>query len=131
MFFTGRMPVVVAGLLGFVVQAEVRAFLFDTPAAVPLMPMTSAAFILFTNYMIPDPATIPLKPWRQAAFGFADAMVYGVSRRSTCVWVVFRARHRLCDPRLSLHLYHAGRSRSPVAPQPAPAPLDINIAAAG
>ena len=41
------------------------------------MPMTSAAFIVFTLYMVPDPATTPLKPWRQAAFGFAVAMVYG------------------------------------------------------
>jgi hypothetical protein len=29
---------------------------------VPLTPMTSAAFILFTLYMIPDPATTPLHP---------------------------------------------------------------------
>jgi hypothetical protein len=38
-------------------QGIVRAKVFGTPLFVPLMPMTSAAFIIFTLYMIPDPAT--------------------------------------------------------------------------
>ena len=35
----------------------------------------SAAFIVFTLYMIPDPATTPLKPSGQALFGFSVALV--------------------------------------------------------
>ncbi len=76
--FTGRMPLVVAWVLGFALQAQIRAYLFDIPPLVPLAPMTSAAFILFTLYMIPDPATTPIQSWRQALFGFAVAMVYGL-----------------------------------------------------
>jgi enediyne biosynthesis protein E5 len=45
---------------------------------VPFVPMTSAAFILFTLYMIPDPATTPLVPRRQVHFGLAIAAIYGL-----------------------------------------------------
>ena len=58
--FTGRMPLVLAWIIGFALQGQIRARIFDTPPLVPLMPMTSAAFIVFTLYMIPDPATTPL-----------------------------------------------------------------------
>ena len=76
--FTGRLPLVAAWIGGFILQGIVRARLFGTPIFVPLMPMTSAAFIIFTLYMIPDPATTPLKPARQTSFGFSVAMVYGI-----------------------------------------------------
>ena len=55
------------------------------------MPMTSAAFIVFTLYMVPDPATTPLKPWRQAAFGFAVAVVYGIIQMLHLVFGLFFA----------------------------------------
>src|SRR5262245_45080494 len=74
--FTGRLPLVGAWIAGFVVQGLVRAQLFDIPFYVPLVPMTSAAFIIFTLYMIPDPATTPLRPARQAFFGLSVALVY-------------------------------------------------------
>jgi len=73
--FTGRLPLVAAWLIGFALQGQIRAQIFGVPPIVPLTPMTSAAFIVFTLYMIPDPATTPLKPWRQAAFGFAVALL--------------------------------------------------------
>ena len=57
--FTGRLPLVFAWLATFVAQA-LRAWYFGSPPLVPLVPMTSAAFIVFTLYMIPDPATTPL-----------------------------------------------------------------------
>src|SRR5262245_59624045 len=59
--FTGRLPLVAAWVGGFVLQGLLRASCFKVPLIVPLMPMTSAAFIVFTLYMIPDPATTPLK----------------------------------------------------------------------
>ena len=78
--FTGRLPLVGAWVGGFILQGLVRAKLFGSPLFVPLMPMTSAAFIVFTLYMIPDPATTPLKPSRQVLFGFSVAIIYALSQ---------------------------------------------------
>jgi hypothetical protein len=60
------------------------------------MPMTSAAFIVFTLYMVPDPATTPLKPWRQVAFGFSVAAVYGVIQALHLVFGLFFALLAVC-----------------------------------
>ncbi|MCI0461424.1 MAG: hypothetical protein L0Z62_31120 [Gemmataceae bacterium] len=76
--FTGRLPLCLAWVGGFVAQGLFRSWYFGTPWVAPLVPMTSAAFIVFTLYMIPDPATTPIKPRRQVAFGLATAAVYGV-----------------------------------------------------
>lgn len=77
-FATGRLPLCAAWITGFVAQGLVRSFVFGIPWNVPLMPMTSAAFILFTLYMIPDPATTPLRTRNQILFGFSLAAIYGV-----------------------------------------------------
>jgi Na+-translocating ferredoxin:NAD+ oxidoreductase RnfD subunit len=106
-FFTGRMPVVVAWVVGFMIQALCRAWYFDVPLYVPLMPMTSAAFVLFSLYMIPDPATTPLKPGRQAVFGMAVAIVYGVLQVLHLVFGLFFALVIVCAVRgISLYIYH-------------------------
>src|SRR5215471_7796682 len=47
-------------------------------STVPFVPVTSAAFTLFTLFMIPDPATTPIKPARQVAFGLVIAAIYGL-----------------------------------------------------
>lgn len=115
--FTGRLPLVGAWILGFIVQGLVRATIFNTPLHVPLTPMTSAAFILFTLYMIPDPATTPLKPLRQAAFGFAVAMVYGVIQVMHLVFGLFFALVTVCAIRgVSLHLWWLWKKLQPVTP---------------
>lgn len=75
--FTGRLPLVIAWLLGFLAQGLIRSAMFGIPWRVPFVPMTSAAFILFTLYMIPDPATTPIAPRRQVLFGLAIAGIYG------------------------------------------------------
>jgi hypothetical protein len=112
--FTGRLPLVAAWLLGFVLQGQFRAHLYGFPPLVPLMPMTSAAFIVFTLYMVPDPATTPLKPWRQVVFGFSVAMVYGVIQMLHLVFGLFFALLTVCAVRgISLHLYYAFKSREP------------------
>jgi Na+-translocating ferredoxin:NAD+ oxidoreductase RnfD subunit len=112
-FFTGRMPLVAAWLIGFALQGQIRAVIYGFPAIVPLMPMTSAAFIVFTLYMVPDPATTPLKPWRQAAFGFSVAMVYGIIQMLHLVFGLFFALITVCAIRgISLHLYYAFKSRN-------------------
>ena len=76
--FTGRLPLVAAWLAGFAAQGLIRAWMFGIPVIVPFVPVTSAAFILFTQFMIPDPATTPIKPWRQVAFGISVAAIYGL-----------------------------------------------------
>src|SRR6185369_3820385 len=103
--FTGRVPLVGAWVGGFVVQAIVRAKLAGVPFFVPLMPITSAAFIIFTLYMIPDPATTPLKPSRQALFGFSVAIVYGTLQILHLVFGLFFALLIVCAIRgFSLHV---------------------------
>lgn len=119
--FTGRLPLVAAWLIGFALQGQLRSYLFGFPAIVPIMPMTSAAFIVFTLYMVPDPATTPLKPWRQVAFGFSVAMIYGVIQMLHLVFGLFFALITVCLIRgISLHIYHTFKSRGPaVAEMPA------------
>jgi enediyne biosynthesis protein E5 len=113
-FFTGRLPLVAAWLLGFALQGQVRAHIFGFPPIVPVMPMTSAAFIIFTLYMVPDPATTPINPWRQALFGFSVAMVYGIIQVLHLVFGLFFALLTVCAVRgISLHLYYAFKSRNP------------------
>jgi hypothetical protein len=104
--FTGRLPLVAGWVGAFIFQAIVRAKLFGTPFFVPLMPMTSAAFIIFTLYMIPDPATTPLNPLRQVLFGVAVAIVYGTLQILHVVFGLFFALLLVCAVRgLSLHLW--------------------------
>lgn len=90
-FFTGRMPLCLAWMGGFLIQGLVRGLLFSSSWFVPLMPMTSVAFIIFTLYMIPDPATTPLKPRQQVAFALAVAAVYGVLQVLHVVYGLFIA----------------------------------------
>jgi Na+-translocating ferredoxin:NAD+ oxidoreductase RnfD subunit len=97
--FTGRFPLVAAWIAGFLAQGQLRAYLFDIPWMVPILPMTSAAFIIFTLYMIPDPATTPIKPRHQVAFGLAVAAVYGVLQALHVVFGLFFALILVCAVR--------------------------------
>jgi hypothetical protein len=120
--FTGRLPLVAAWLIGFAFQGQIRAHIFGFPPVVPLMPMTSAAFVVFTLYMVPDPATTPLKPWRQAVFGFAVAMVYGILQMLHLVFGLFFALLTVSAVRgISLHLYYAFKSDEPALTETAAA----------
>ncbi|MFN3920125.1 MAG: enediyne biosynthesis protein UnbU [Methylohalobius sp.] len=94
--FTARLPLCLAWLGGFLLQAAIRCEVFDIPWQVPLVPMTSAAFILFTLYMIPDPATTPLNPYRQVLFGLAVAAVYGLLQVVHVVFGLFIALFAVC-----------------------------------
>ena len=128
--FTGRLPLVGAWVAGFMLQGIVRAKLFGTPFFVPLMPMTSAAFIIFTLYMIPDPATTPLKPARQALFGFSVAMVYGILQMLHLVFGLFFALLIVCAIRgLSLHAWALWRRLQgiPASVKPTPEPVAIPL----
>ena len=119
--FTGRLPLVAAWIGGFILQGIVRAKLFGAPFYVPLVPMTSAAFIIFTLYMIPDPATTPLKSARQAVFGFSVAIVYGCLQILHLVFGLFFALLIVCAIRgLSLHVWALWRSYRPALATPEP-----------
>ena len=115
-FFTGRFPLVAAWIVGFLAQGQIRAWLFDMPWAVPILPMTSAAFIIFTLYMIPDPATTPIKPRQQVLFGLAVATVYGILQALHVAFGLFFALVLVCGVRgLVLYLAAARRVFSPAA----------------
>lgn len=75
---TGKWPLILAWVGGFVAQGLVRALLFGTPVIAPLLPLTGLVFVLYTNYMITDPGTTPIGRRNQAIFGTATALVYGV-----------------------------------------------------
>ena len=110
-WFTGRLPLVAAWVIGFALQGQIRAYLSGTPFLVPFTPMTSAAFIVFTLYMVPDPATTPLKPGRQVLFGLAVAMVYGIIQVLHLVFGLFFALLTVCAIRgLCLHIYFTLKS---------------------
>jgi hypothetical protein len=94
--FTGRLPLVLAWLAGFVLQGLIRSWYFDVGWNVPLVPMTSAAFILFTLYMIPDPATTPLNTLYQIIFGFLVALIYGVLILYDVVFGLFISLFLVC-----------------------------------
>jgi enediyne biosynthesis protein E5 len=97
--FTGRLTMVLTWLIAFVIQGQVRSWYFGTSWIVPLTPMTSAAFMVFTLYMIPDPATTPVKPLRQVLFGLAIAAVYGVLLVEHMVYGLFIALVIVCAMR--------------------------------
>jgi enediyne biosynthesis protein E5 len=75
---TGRLLLCLAWVGGFVLQAVLRHWLLGSSFIGAIVPMTSAAFIIFTLCMIPDSATTPVRLLRQVVFGFSVAMVYGV-----------------------------------------------------
>jgi enediyne biosynthesis protein E5 len=105
--FTGRLTLVLAWLVGFAAQGLIRSAMFHSPVLVPFVPMTSAAFTLFTLYMIPDPATTPLNKVRQAIFGFSTAAVYGLLLVWHIVDGMFIALMAVCAVRgLGLYAIH-------------------------
>lgn len=118
--FTGRIILVLTWLVAFIIQGQLRSWYFGTSWIVPLTPMTSAAFMVFTLYMIPDPATTPVKPRSQVLFGIAIAAVYGLLLITHVVYGLFIALAIVCGLRgIALHL---SAPRQPVpATQPAPA----------
>ena len=76
--FTRRLPLILAWLTGFVVQAALRSFFLDAQFTAALLPMTGVAFILYTFYMVTDPPTTPSGNASQVAFGFSVAAAYGL-----------------------------------------------------
>ena len=108
--FTGRLTLVLTWLVAFIVQGQLRSWYFGASWIVPLTPMTSAAFMVFTLYMIPDPATTPVKPLRQAFFATAIAVVYGALLVEHVVYGLFIALAIVCALRgIGLYAWAAWR----------------------
>lgn len=116
-FFTKRVPLVMSWVGFFVLQALVRAVVFDFPLEVALVPMTGTVFVLFTFYMMADPGTTPVSTRGQVAFGAAVAIVYGLLQVAHIVFGLFFALVLVCIAR-GIYLAVSPSLR----PLPAPAP---------
>lgn len=120
---TGKGPLIVAWLGGFVAQALFRATVFDVPLAATLLPMTGVAFLLFTNYMITDPGTTPVG-WRgQIVFGVATAAIYGALVTAHVVFGLFIALTIVSAARGLLHVVISWRTSMATLPVP-PKPVE-------
>ena len=74
--YAKRMPLVLAWVLAFAIQGEIRCLMNGLPLIVGLVPITGVSFLLFTFYMITDPGATP-SDWReQLIFGASTAVVY-------------------------------------------------------
>jgi hypothetical protein len=86
---TGRIPLILAWVSAFALQAVIRAVLNGTPIEAGLLPMTGFAFILFTFYMITDPATSPSALASQVGFAAAVAFCYAMFMELHIVFGLF------------------------------------------
>jgi hypothetical protein len=96
---TKRIPLILAWLGCFVVQAAVRHFVLGTLFLPSLNPMTGVAFLLFTFYMVTDPATTPSTAKGQIAFGAAVAASYGALMALHVGFGLFFALSFVCTAR--------------------------------
>lgn len=88
---TGRMPLILAWVSAFAVQATIRSAINGTPLIAAWLPMTGFAFILFTFYMITDPATSPSRTSSQIVFAAVVAAFYGLLMELHIVFGLFYA----------------------------------------
>jgi len=110
--YTRRMPLILAWLVAFALQAVIRHYLFGTWLAASLAPLTSVAFLLFTFYMITDPQTSPSRVRGQIIFGFSIGAVYGVLMGFHVVYMIFPALFIVCVGRgIVLYLSERGPVR--------------------
>ncbi len=96
---THRVPLILAWLGGFALQAIIRGLIHNTPLFAGLAPMTGFAFVLFTFYMVSDPATTPNQTWRQVAFGAGVAVAYAILMELHLVFGLFFALVAVCTVR--------------------------------
>ncbi len=119
---TGKMPLILGWVGGFVGQAAIRWALFDHAFLAALMPMTGLAFILFTNYMITDPGTTPARRAGQVWFGVTTAAVYGLLVLAHVAYGLFFALVITCVLRTALLMLRSrassGVERSPAGTAP-------------
>ena len=128
--FTRRLPLIIAWLSGFALQAVIRNLITGTSLTGGLVPMTGVAFLLFTFYMVTDPGTTPAKPLNQVLFGAGVALTYSMLMALHVSFGLFFALVIVCAVRgVSLVLVPARRApRLTVVPAPEPAPVKLREA---
>lgn len=94
--FTKKLPLIIAWLAAFVLQAVIRHFIYPTWLTGSLSPMTGVAFLLFTFYMITDPATSPSSVRGQIVFGLSLGGAYGLLIGFHVVFTLFVALFIVC-----------------------------------
>lgn len=103
--YAQRLPLVLAWLIGFALQGELRCLMNGLPLSVGLVPMTGVSFALFTFYMITDPGSTPTDWREQVIFGAAISVVYSLLVLSHVGFAFFYALLIVCSARgLVLHL---------------------------
>lgn len=113
---TGRIPLILAWVAAFAVQAVVRGLIQGTPIIAGLVPMTGFAFVLFTFYMITDPATSPAGMRGQVLFAAAIAFFYAIFMSLHVVFGLFYALTIVTALRgIWLTVANLAGSRAPVA----------------
>ncbi len=117
--YTKRIPVVIAFLTTFALQATLRAAILGTPLLAGFMPMTGVAFLLFTLYMITDPMTSPAPVRSQVLFGVSIATVYLLLMLNHVVFTLFFAVSVVCAVRGALIFAQNLRASSAREPIPA------------
>lgn len=108
---TKRIPLILAWLGGFVVQAAARSIMSPQDVVPMLAPMTGLAFVLFTFYMVTDPMTTPRGTAGQIVFGLSTAAVYGLLSHAGIVFGLFFSLCIVCLGRGALLLMQARRLR--------------------
>ncbi len=91
LLFTKRIPLILAWLVGFVLQAFLRSVFSTTPFLAGIVPMTGVAFVLFSFYMITDPQTTPSSLRGQIIFGLAVAFAYSLLMVEHVIFTLFYA----------------------------------------
>ncbi len=141
--FTRRLPLVLAFLSAWALQAVLRFLLLGHALIPALSPMTGMAFLLFTYYMVPDPGTTPSQPRRQVLFGASVSLVYGALVALHVVFGMIFALAIVCGIRgIALWVAAARAERRSAAGVPADlvvaagkaaavvAPIEVGLAAA-
>jgi hypothetical protein len=124
--FTGRMPLILGWVGGFVLQAWARHLVLGAPLSATLLPLTGMSMLLFTFYMISDPGTTPCGPRSQVAFGAGVAAAYAALVAQHVVFGQFFGLFAVCLLRglvlWASDVARAVRARRPADARPSRAP---------
>ena len=128
--FTRRLPLIIAWLSAFALQAVIRNLIVGGSLTGGLVPMTGVAFLLFTFYMITDPGTTPAKPVNQVLFGAGVAFTYSALMALHVTFGLFFALVIVCAVRgAALVLLGTRKVRRPTAvPVAEPSPVALRKA---
>ncbi|HZU36219.1 MAG TPA: hypothetical protein VFA18_09935 [Gemmataceae bacterium] len=127
--YNKRLPLITGFLAGFVLQALIRTWLFDTNFLAIAAAVTGPAAAIYVFFMVPDPATTPERPAPQVAFGLGVALVYLVLVVAHIVYGLFLALTIVCAVR-GLWLFwlaiRQGETESDTPPaRPAPVAAEL------